>query len=189
MYFLPFKFRIMKFPLILKYGLGVMSLILLSACSHNFDSNVLDLNFYQWNLWHDQESALEDEAPSCGWEVLHRGNGKLVRIPALIKDQFPGETGTGIYWYHCRFTLPEDWKESEVAFRFEGVGPIMEVYLNGDPIGSKLANEVDFEIDVSEVIYYTRDNHLALRVIVLDDTQTDSAGIAGTVLAKSKKAP
>jgi len=168
-----------------KICLAAMALLCLAGCSHKFDSNVLDLNFYHWNLWHDREASLEDEAPSCGWEELHRGNGKLVRIPALIRDQYPGEQGAGIYWYHCRFTLPENWEDREIAFRFEGIGPILEVYLNGDPIGSNLANAVDFELDVSDVIYYTRDNHLALRVIALDETQLDSAGIAGTVLVKS----
>jgi len=170
---------------VLKMDLLVAGLILLSGCSHKFDASMMDLNFYQWNLWHDQESSLEEEAPSCSWEVLHRGNGKLVRIPALIKDQFPGEKGAGIYWYHCRFTLPEDWKERDIAFRFEGVGPILEVYLNGEPIGSNLANAVDFDLDVTKVIYYTRDNHLALRVIVLDEAQWAYAGISGTVLVKS----
>ena len=70
-----------------KVSLAVMALLFLVGCSHKFDSDVLDLDFYQWNLWHDRDGALEDEAPSCGWEVLHRGNGQLGRIPALIKDQ------------------------------------------------------------------------------------------------------
>lgn len=170
---------------VLKTGLLAAGLLLLGACSHKFDSSILDLNFYQWNLWHDHEASLEDEAPSCGWEVLHRGTGQLVRIPALIKDQFPGEKGAGIYWYHCRFTLPEDWKEKDIAFRFEGVGPILEVYLNGETVGSNLGNQVDFDQDVSEVIYYTRDNHLALRIIVMDESQWEDAGISGTVLVKS----
>ena len=168
-----------------KIYLAAMALLCLAGCSHKYDSNVLDLNFYQWNLWHDQDAALEDEAPSFGWEDLHRGSGKLVRIPALIKDQYPGEQGAGIYWYHCRFTLPENWEDREIAFRFEGIGPILEVYLNEDPIGSNLANALDFELDVTDVIYYTRDNHLALRVIALDETHFDSAGIVGTVLVKS----
>jgi len=182
---LYFSVRIIHILPMSKICLAALALFFLTGCSHKYASNVLDLNFYQWNLWHDVEAALEDEAPSCGWEELDRGNGKLVRIPSLIKDQYPAEKGMGIYWYHCRYSLPENWEDREIALRFEGVSPILEVYLNGNPIGSNLGNAVDFEIDVTDVIYYTRDNHLALRVIIMDENQWDGAGIAGTVLVKS----
>ncbi len=180
----------------------ILLLALATSCSHKFDSNVLDLAFYQWNLWPDMEAALDEHAPSCGWEELHRGTGKLVRIPALAKDHFPGESGLEVYWYHCRFTLPEGWEEREVTLHFEGVGPVTEVFLNQDPVGSHLGEEGEFEIDVSDVIYYTRDNHLAIRVSIRDGSESKGSeasgaglsgskgvGISGNVLAVSKIAP
>jgi beta-galactosidase/beta-glucuronidase len=173
----------------LHHSVLVFLIVLASSCSHKFDSNVLDLAFYQWNFWPDEEALTEDGAPSCGWEVLHRGNGKLVRIPALVQDHFPGENKADSYWYHCRFTLPEGWEERKVTLRFEGVGPVTEVYLNQDLVGSNTGEEGDFEMDVSEVIYYTRDNHLAIRVSLPDVTGANGAGIAGKVLAQSKIAP
>jgi len=162
---------------------------LATACSHKFDSSVLDLNFYQWNLWPDREATPNDNAPSCGWEELHRGNGKLVRIPALTGDHFPDEDGTKVFWYHCRFTLPEDWEEKEVVLRFEGVGPMALAYLNEITIGSPSGEEGDFDIDVSEVIYYTRDNHLAIRVSDSDLPDSGASGISGTVQARLKTTP
>ena len=77
----------------------ILLIILASSCSHKFDSNVLDLAFYQWNLWPDVEAMKEDGPPSCGWDELHRGNGKLVRIPALVQDHFQDHraTGNGVY--------------------------------------------------------------------------------------------
>jgi beta-galactosidase/beta-glucuronidase len=162
---------------------------LLMACSHKFDSQVLDLNFYQWNLWPDEEAASLDDEPSCGWEELHRGVGKLVRIPALITDHFPQEDGIRVFWYHCRFTLPEDWEEKEVSLRFFGVGPTANVYLNGELIGSNRGAEGNFDLDVTKTIYYTRDNHLAIQI---SDTKADSSqskGISGTVQARVKTSP
>lgn len=198
MYFLPFKKHVMKISLKYLYGLGVLLLLLAAACSHKFDSNVLDLAFYQWNLWPDEEAGPENQAPSCGWEDLHRGMGKLVRIPALARDHFPVDNAK-VYWYHCRFTLPEAWKEKEVTLSFEGVGPVAEVYLNEDQIGSYKGTDGDFDIDVSGIIYHTRDNHLAIRVIVPDEPDGDvsgpkaadhrGAGIAGTVMARVKTTP
>jgi beta-galactosidase/beta-glucuronidase len=172
-------------------ALGLL-LALATSCSHKFDSNVLDLNFYQWNLWPDTDANPEEGGPGCGWEELHRGTGKLVRIPALVQDHFPGEGGAEVYWYHCRFTLPEHWEDKEVSLRFESVGPFTEVYLNQDPVGSHRGEQGEFEIDVSEVIYYTRDNHLAIKVSLQDGSNGAvpvGAGIAGSVQARIKKDP
>lgn len=167
----------------------IFLLVLISACSHKFDSNVLDLSFYQWNLWADLDAEISEEDPSCGWEDLHRGKGKLVRIPALAEDHFPaGEVGN-VYWYHCRFTLPENWEDREVTLLFEGLGPVAEVFLNQGMVGSYKGVKGELEMDVSEVIFYTRDNHLAIRVSIPDASLSGEAGLAGSVLAQSKIAP
>ena len=163
--------------------------LLATACSHKFDSSVLDLNFYQWNLWPDRVADFQENAPSCGWEELHRGNGKLVRIPAMTGDHFPNEEETNVFWYHCRFTLPEDWEEKEVVLRFEGVGPMAKAFLNEVPIGSFSDAEGGFDMDVSEVIYYTRDNHLAIQVSDSESLDSSVLGISGTVQARLKTTP
>jgi beta-galactosidase/beta-glucuronidase len=176
----------------MKYTVLPILLFLLgmaAACSHKFDSSVLDLNFYQWNLWPDGEATSMEDAPSCGWEELHRGNGKLVRIPAMIQDHFSNEEGAKVFWYHCRFTLPEDWEEKEVILRFEGVGPMAKAYLNEIPVGSHRGLEGNFDIDVSEVIYYTRDNHLAIQVSNSEPFDSSASGISGTVQARLKTSP
>jgi len=175
--------KYLVFPIIL------LTLGIVTACSHKFDSQVLDLNFYQWNLWPDREATSKDDAPSIGWEELHRGTGKLVRIPALIKDHYPGDQGEDIYWYHCRFTLPENWEEKEVILRFIGVGPTSNVYLNGELVGSNRGMEGNFDMDVSETIYYTRDNHLAIQVSDPESDRFHTMGISGTVQARVKTAP
>ena len=173
----------MKMVFTRKIFLLALGLVIIGGCSHSFDSNVLDLSFYQWNFWQDVDATLDDGSPSCGWEALHRGTGKLVRIPALAEEYFPGESAAKVYWYHCRFTLPEDWEDREVTLNFEDVGPATQVFLNQDQVGSHLGEEGVFEIEVTDVIFYTRDNHLAVRIVSSDQGR---GGIGGTITISSE---
>ena len=162
-----------------KIGFISLALIipLLLSCSHKYASDILDLAFYQWNQWPDLETELTSGAPTCGWEVLHRGNGNLVRIPASITDYH------GVSWYHCRFTLPELWEHKKIALIFEGAGPEVEVYLNEKLVGTHNGSELPFSMDITDVVYYTLDNHLAIRI----NDPDGGGGITGTISAKSSK--
>ena len=163
-------------------------MVLPGSCSHKFDSDILGLDFYQWNLWEDTRAEKGNDLPSCGWDDLHRGKGELVRIPAPIEEHFPNMESTDIYWYHCRFTLPEQWEGRAISLVLEDAGPHIKLFLNQEVVGSYQNEEETFEIDVSEVIYYTRDNHLSIRV---SDIQVGGPGkqngITGIVLVKSKE--
>ena len=161
-------------------------LILMGSCSHKYDSNTLGLDFYQWNLWEDTGPVQADDLPSCGWDDLHRGKGKLVRIPASLEEHFPGIEESSVFWYHCRFTLPDQWEGKSISMVFEGAGPVLKVFLNEEEAGSFQGEEGAFKLDVSDVIYYTRDNHLAIRVSGLEaETAGKQNGITETILVKS----
>ena len=169
----------------LKYLLLILTLVLWASCSHKFDSNVLGLEFYQWNLWQDSRAEAGTDLPSCGWDDLHRGKGLLVRIPAPIEEHFSDREDTDIFWYHCRFTLPELWEDKKIFLEFEEAGPFIKVFLNEDLVGSAQGGNGGFELEVSDIIYYTRDNHLSIRISDLKG-QTDGKlnGITGTILVK-----
>ena len=167
------------------YLLSMMFIVLCASCSHKYDSSVLGLEFYQWNLWQDTGADPEDDLPSCGWEDLHRGLGKLVRIPASLEEHFPGSEAKAVYWYHCRFTLPEQWKDNPISLVFEEAGPFLKLFLNQEPVGSFQGEKGSFELDVSESIYYTRDNHLSIRIsTAAEETAGKLNGITGTILVK-----
>ncbi len=172
----------------IQYLFLMLLMVMLGSCSHKFDSNILDLEFYQWNLWEDTEAELGTDLPSCGWDDLLRGKGVLVRIPAPIEEHFPDIDSTDVYWYHSRFTLPEQFEGRAISFVLEEAGPHIKVFLNQEVVGSFQNEGGAFVMDVSEVIYYTRDNHLAIRV---SDIQAGGSGklngITGTVLVKSKE--
>ena len=165
------------------YTCLIISLLVL-ACSHTYDPDTLDLDFYQWNLWYDTSYQADLPGPSCGWEDLHRGMGKLVRIPAMAKDHFQEQDG-GVLWFHCRFTLPENWEERKISLEIRGAAPALELFLNEEQIAAYKAMEPVFAIDVSDRIFYTRDNHLALKIHVPNGPDWSSAGISEGVVVKS----
>ena len=167
------------------FFIAVLLLLIQSSCSHKFEPNVLDLDFYQWNLWYDTSEASQLQEPSCGWDDLHRGMGKLVRIPALARDHFQEKSEIGVLWYHCKFTLPENWEERKIELEITGAGPGVELYLNEDKIADFQGNLEVFTRDVSEVIFYTRDNHLALKISTTPGDDWEEEGIAGGVVIKS----
>ena len=173
----------------------LLILLLLISCSHDFDSDTLDLGFYQWNFWTDEKAGRNGEtgseasagdieaqphAPSCGWEVLHRGNGKLVRIPATVGDHFSPDFA-GVVWFHTRFTLPEVWAGTTITLSFGGVDGHTEVYLNENLVGTQAVTGDPFSLE-PDGIYYTRDNHLSIRIY---NDHPGQAGITGKILLKS----
>lgn len=182
------------------WKLGVTSIIIasifiLSGCSHDYKSNVLMLETYQWNFWPEPGAVPGPDSlyvadgprplagypqhqPSCTWEVLERGNGKLVRIPAQAYEHFPEGDRQRVSWFHCRHTLPELWQDHDITLSFEGVSHRAEVYLNEQLVGVHLGGREAFELDITPVVYYIRDNHLAIRVY---DPDPDSCGITGTI--------
>ena len=162
----------------------MLLLFLLVSCSHKYDPDILNLDFYQWNLWEDTTNT-DDLLPSCGWEDFERGKGKLVRIPASLEEHFPEHELSGVFWYHCRFTLPDKWEELPISLFFESASPIINVFLNEEEVGSFHVEEGSFEVDVTDQIYYTRDNHLAIRISMVDgEGQRKESGITGTILVK-----
>lgn len=163
----------------------ILSLLLWNSCSHKFDSDIHSLGFYQWNLWQDTEAEPGDELPSCGWEDLHRGMGKLVRIPAPLEEHFADSEAETVYWYHCRFTLPEQWEDKPISLLIEEASPIISLFLNEEEVGSYKSEKGPFELDVSESIYYVRDNHLSIRISnPWDGVQGELTGITGNILIK-----
>ncbi len=180
----------------LKFGIISLWLLLalLVSCSHDYEANTLDLGKYQWNMWPDMEAgaipnagpdagSLTAHEPSCGWDVLHRGNGKLVRIPATLDSHFTADEQSTVTWFHVRHTLPELWAERDITLSIEGVSHQAEVYLNGELVGSHLGENSPFTIDITSKVYYVRDNHLAIRVY---DPDPATCGITGKIVVISK---
>ena len=159
----------------------VIIFVLISCSCHlRYDSDELDLSFYQWNKWSDTASvsgaAEGHPVPSCGWERFNRGMGELVRIPSTVDET------EGIIWFHCRFTLPEEWEERPAELKLEGIQPGVVIYLNEEYVGSFQWQGEPIEIKIADVVYYTLDNHLALGVFLPPgEPGPEETGITGKV--------
>ena len=160
-------------------------------CSHKYNSNDLDLSYYQWNMWAEEDGSgkalsTESQAPSCGWEEFNRGVGKLVRIPASFDSQFTDQENQGVLWYHCRFTLPELWEARTIKLYIEKAGPRVDLFLNEQLVDSNLVGMGPIEVDLSAQVYYVRDNHLAIKVTTSSpESDPGSFGVLGKVIVKS----
>lgn len=71
-------------------------------------------------------------------------------------------------WYRKHFSLPEDSENRRVLIRFEGVTGHSTVYLNGCLIGRNFSSYNTFELDISDYVWYDRENVLAVYVNVTD---------------------
>ncbi len=156
----------------------VIFLLTLSSCHLKYDSDELDLSFYQWNKWTDTLSFSAESGkvspPSAGWDRFNRGMGELVRIPSRVSS------GEGITWFHCRFTLPEEWSERPVELKLEGIQPGVAIYLNEEYVGSFQWPGEPIVIKITGIVYYTLDNHLALGVFIPPgETAPEETGITG----------
>jgi len=104
----------------------------------------------------------------------------------MAADHIPEKQATGVLWYHCRFTLPENWEERIISLEIKGAAPEVGLFLNEEQIVGYQGNEYSYEIDVSDRIYYTRDNHLVVMIRTMDEADWNRVGISGGILVKSK---
>ncbi len=116
--------------------------------------------------------------------------GNLVRIPASFESQFSETENNGVLWYHCRFTLPDLWEARTIHLAFENVGPDVDLFLNEKFVESHKGDHTSFELNITNQVYYTRDNHLAVKVIDSGLGSNPGAfGIMGNILVKSSAPP
>ncbi|MBN2699392.1 MAG: beta-glycosidase [Bacteroidales bacterium] len=165
-----------------------VSILLFISCSHRIESDKLDLSQNEWNLWLDRDaewvndslclppvdvSTLPVNKPTIGWEALHRGAGKTVRVPCTVEEHFWGENGhpfgisgnyCGVSWFTTRFRVPVEWHGKRIVLKFESVRLRAEVYLNGKLVGYDIINGTPFEVDLTEHVSRSGENNLDVRI-------------------------
>lgn len=67
-------------------------------------------------------------------------------------------------WYRKHFTMPEGSEGKRVMLRFDGIAGEATVYLNGCLIGHNFSRYNTFEIEISDYVYYEKENVLAVYV-------------------------
>ena len=59
----------------------------------------------------------------------------------------------GSYEYEKELWVPEDWKDQEVIFEFEGVYPSAVVFINGEEVGGCLYGYSNFQVKAKNLVY------------------------------------
>ena len=67
-------------------------------------------------------------------------------------------------WYRRYFTLPEGSEGKRVTLRFDGVTGNSTVYVNGCLMGHNYSTYNYFELDISDVVYFDKENVIAVFV-------------------------
>jgi hypothetical protein len=116
-------------------------------------------------------------------------NGKTVTVPhdAMIHEKrdaaaksgsagafFPG----GVYEYEKSFSVPQDWAEKSVTFKFEGVYKNSKVYINDKEAGGCAYGYSQFYVAADEFLRYGEEN--SIRVTAYNGDQPNSRWYTGS---------
>lgn len=97
---------------------------------------------------------------------------KIVNIPHNWEDYhgYAGETHGnlhGVAWYRKHFMVDEDVQGKQVFLRFEGVGSIAKVYVNGKYVREHKGGLTGFNCDITPYISLGKENVIAVKSIHL----------------------
>lgn len=103
--------------------------------------------------------------PAAGFETVASVDGWAdIKVPgewAMQGFDVEKEKAAG---YFRTFTVPSDWKNKRVKLRFNAVYSDSTVYVNGTKAGSHVGGFTAFELDVTELIKFDKENTLSLAV-------------------------
>ena len=106
-------------------------------------------------------------------KTLHSDRWEWVTIPhdyVVTQDLSKDENNALGYlhydnaWYRNHFTLPEGSKNKRITLRFDGVTGKSTVYLNGCLMYHNFSSYNTFQIDISDNVYYDKENIIAVYV-------------------------
>lgn len=67
-------------------------------------------------------------------------------------------------WYRKDFTLSEEYIDKRILLQFDGIATHSEIYLNGSLMKRNFSAYNSFEIDITNNVYFDRDNVIAVYV-------------------------
>ena len=67
-------------------------------------------------------------------------------------------------WYRKHFKMPEGLSDKRVTLRFDGIAGTSVIYLNGSVMYHNYSRYNSFEIDISDYVFYDKDNVIAVYV-------------------------
>ncbi len=148
----------------------------------------LDLSGQDWFLWLDKKAEWNNDilflppvdlaqipvhSPTCGWDSLSGGLGIKIQLPATVEEYLWGENAngfgvsgnyTGVSWFSTYVYIPEQLKNRRIILAFESVRMRAEIFVNRKLAGYDLINGTPFEVDITDLAKFGKDNFLAVRI-------------------------
>jgi beta-galactosidase len=111
------------------------------------------------------ETGWSQLAVPSHWQLEAHGKpaytNKLYPFP-VDPPRVPDDNPTGDY--RRVFGVPDDWPDTPIVLRFEGVDSCARVWLNGEELGVTSGSRLPSEFDVTSAVRRDGDNLLAVRV-------------------------
>lgn len=105
------------------------------------------------------------EMRSEGWQFVHLPHDYILDQPFdRVENNALGYVKYDNAWYRRVFKLENTDPDSRVTLFFEGIAGKATVYLNGCYMGYWRSSYAGFEIDISNYVYYDKENILAVYV-------------------------
>ncbi len=67
-------------------------------------------------------------------------------------------------WYRRHFTVCNEYRDCRITLEFDGIATESVIYLNGCTVGRNFSAYNSFEIDITDYVYFDKDNVLAVYV-------------------------
>lgn len=100
-----------------------------------------------WRIATDLHNAGREQRWYSGEPV---NEARAARVPDILETTFPGYDG--LVWYWKTFETREAGSGERIFVRFHAADYLVEVWLNGIPVGSHEGGETPFSLDVTRAI-------------------------------------
>src|SRR5579863_1395077 len=121
-----------------------------------------DWRFLQADPADGQGVALDDSQ----WQTLNVPHDWSIAGPFAATNKTGGAGAflpSGVCWYRKHFSLPNDLTSKRVFIEFDGVMQNSQVWLNGQPLGSRPSGYVSFSYELTPYLKSAGDNVLVVR--------------------------
>ena len=90
--------------------------------------------------------------------------GDPISVPGCWEAQVPRPYRIITAWYHRRFEVPDEWRDSRAILRFGAVMYRCAVSLNGKRVGTHDGGYTSFSVDVTDAVRWGEENRVEVEV-------------------------
>lgn len=116
-----------------------------------------------WNFKADRQ----DEGMLWRWQETGLKDYELMPVPASYNDITTDQSlkeFIGDVWYEKYIVVPESWKGEKLLIRVGSASHHSKIWVNGALVKEYTGGFLPFEADISEAVFYGKENHVAICV-------------------------